>query len=370
MICVIELILLLFIYVINIAYCQINKFDRFKGKYYIYSSSYQNDLNFFWVSCALILILCVGLRSYSVGIDTSNYVHEYMQYLINPSERIREYDSTIELGFQIYMYVLAMLRIPYGGFLLLSAIVSILPVILLIKSESDAPWLSLIIYFGTTLYSWTYSSIRQSIAIGLCVIAYAYAKKRNFTIFLLVVLLASTFHQTAIIFLIIYLFNFISLKKRSILVILVCSVIAIAFKNGILSIMYNYARIVYNETEVGGNRYLFLLIFTAIIGCIFRQQIFKNSVNENSRISFYSILILPAIYSIVQVNPIMFRLTWYFQIFLIIYIPNLLVRGFKRSPIIRIIGYTGYSVAYIYFFLNQVLASTSKLSPYGLWIIG
>lgn len=119
----------------------------------------------------IVLILLSSLRSESVGADVERYVEvfnggghqediEGLFYLVTDSLRF------LGISSQIYLAVMACMIL--------------IPVFYFIKSKSVATTFSILIYFcltGDSGYVFTNSGIRQSIAVGLVLIAYLYMEK-------------------------------------------------------------------------------------------------------------------------------------------------------------------------------------------------
>ena len=88
--------------------------------------------------------------------------------------------------------------------LIICALFGIIPIWKLIRTRSLDIFLSMIIYLSLPIFLLQFSGLRQSIAIGICWSSINFIEQKKFIKFALVVLLASTFHYTAIVFFIAY----------------------------------------------------------------------------------------------------------------------------------------------------------------------
>ena len=103
----------------------------------------------------------------------------------------------------------------------------------------------------------------------------------------------------------------------------------------------------------------FLMIVSTLIGVIYRKPFIAQ--NEDNKYFFYMMVASTMIMPITQFNPTAMRLYFYFFIFMIIYIPNLLRAINDRM--IRLIGITGYALtAIIWFFTSTIY--TAQLEKY------
>jgi hypothetical protein len=76
---------------------------------------------------------------------------------------------------------------------------------------------------------------------------------------------------------------------------------------------------------------------------------------------FLSAILLP----IIRINPTLFRVYTYFSIYQIVFVPVMLSRINHR--VIKLFGYAGYFVVYIYLFFTQSMVSSMKVIPYAFF---
>ena len=109
-----------------------------------------------------------------------------------------------ERGFIIYNKLVGFLGTDRQMFLFVTAAVSIVPIMYYLSKNSKNMLLSIIIYLGLPVFLLCFSGLRHAIAIGITSLSMIYIKEKSLVKFILLVLLASTFHFTAIVFLIAY----------------------------------------------------------------------------------------------------------------------------------------------------------------------
>ena len=171
------------------------------------------------------LILWAGFRGDSIG-DTASY----RSLFLGAPSRIAEWgDYLSELdkdqGFSAFMvFVKAIIGEHDAIFFLIVAAIQLLCVALLYRKYSCNYWLSIFIFIGTTDYiAWMYNGMRQFIAAALIFAAMGLLAKKRFIAVIIVILIASTFHMSALLMLpVIFIMQGKAWNWRTILFVLLC----------------------------------------------------------------------------------------------------------------------------------------------------
>lgn len=157
----------------------------------------------------LPLFLVAALRSF-VGTD-------YMHYMYNKVPLILKGCSSDEFGFQlITLFAMNVL----GNFQWLIAIMAFLTLFAFYSSwrkHSNELYLSILIFVSTGFFYFSLNGMRQALAISLFFFAVRYIIKRKPIHYCCVVLLASTIHLSALIFLPFYILARIKLTKKHVI---------------------------------------------------------------------------------------------------------------------------------------------------------
>lgn len=156
---------------------------------------------FFLLSCVLLF----SLRDFSVGTDTINY-HDIF-YL---SRNISNSNINIEPLFTFFNYIVGWV---YPSFVLYLFVYSFLFSALWINNietnviyNKDIAYICLVCFFGFLL---SFNIARQALAMAICVYSLSFLFKEKNLSFLIIILIASLFHYSAILFLIVFiLFKF------------------------------------------------------------------------------------------------------------------------------------------------------------------
>lgn len=316
------------------------------------------------VIVASILILIIGLRKETIGIDSSGYVGTFEQYSRISSERfwLRLGGFFDEPGYKILNRLIGhSLGLGYTALFLVCAIVSVAPVAVLIHKYSDRPELSWCFYLFFGFYTFCFSTMRQALAMGITVFAFMCIPQKKPIKFVLLVLLAMMFHKTAAIFLPMYLLRKVKINWTYFGIFLFFGIALYIFRRPFIALLNEFAtNYIWETNEVGGkNQFLFILLM--ILSTMFMQKELTEG-NAINPLVWSSIATTGSILLTIMIDPGMSRLYFYFYIYVILFIPNQI--KVIKSQAVR----WGFALAYLfvgaYFFYTQVLTADVKLVYY------
>lgn len=195
------------------------------------------------VTAALLLmlpyIIWAGFRSNTFG-DTAMYQRAFRECASSFSE-IGPYLDTItkDKGFYLLM---ALEKCIFGDsdtlFFLLLAAFQLLIIMWLCRKYSEDYWFSIFVFIASTDYlSWSFNGIRQFTAVVIAYLATPFILKKKYIPAILIVLLASTMHQTALLMIpVIFIVQGKAWNKKTVLCI-IASLIALMFVDQFTNIM-------------------------------------------------------------------------------------------------------------------------------------
>jgi transmembrane protein EpsG len=247
-----------------------------------------------------------------------------------------------------------------------------------IRKHGDFFFLSVLLFVEIGLYTTSFNIVRHFIALGIIFdFGLDQIKKRNLKGYLLVVLIASLFHLSALFCLPLY---FIAFRKLSTFYSILGVILAFALNSGFLIDEVTAFMVLFLPGKYAGYvQYLptyihqldepfFLKILNNIDKVIICIILFINrkklmAINPANLILinlFYFNLVF-ALFSR-GIGPLQ-RLGFYFQIFSILAIPLLVNLG--KSPIQRILIAVGIGVAYFAYFIAIILSkNVGEIIPY------
>lgn len=295
---------------------------------------------------AFILFGLMGFKDKSIGNDTASYIEFYNR--LKNMTTIIDVNSRFEKGYQIYNKLIGYFFEDSQALFIITAFICISCIIYgVIKSSKNWQY-SLFIFVGLRFYYFFLSGLRQSIAVSIIFIAYVFLKEKKIIIYILLIVLASTFHFSAFIFILAWPLSKMKMNLKSMVKILTGIVFIYVFFEPILNIILNclpayYSHYLVTEAASANNLANFIGV---VIPCIF--LVFSYFVNylkvayynrsgyisyENKEKSFYDsdsdiqliFLIISAGLSLVATRvSILDRMVQYYWIFSIISIPNIL----------------------------------------------
>lgn len=303
---------------------------------------------------SLILILISSMRSYTVGIDTQSYLWRFSNQKFLYSDLYSLINEN-EFGFSLVMQFFSITDFGFRGLLIFSSIVAIVPVSMYIYRYSVNPFASFFFYITLDYYFFSMTGIRQSMAIGMCLIALLFIEKNKVFSFFMIIL-ACTIHKTAMVFFGIMFLQFNS--KPNIIKIVLIGIALYFSKSFIQPFIRTFARIDYASLDTGGyGFYILMLTVTFIYLLIVSKETKRINLNINM------LLIAIWLYPILQYNPSVLRLSYYYSIPLIILIPNII--SILKSLTIRYLVAFFYIAIALYYYIYYT-SRTMGVLPYSV----
>lgn len=221
----------------------------------------------------IILFLFSGLR-YKVGYD-----YEYT-YLPGYYSIKNGYESRFEILFVLLNKLVYYVFNNVDWLFILCSFITMRLVYKAIKQNSVDVGISIILLFSTRFYFYSFTQVRQYIAIAIFLYSIKYIIKKDFKKYLILILIAYGFHKTAIIYLPIYFVNKINLSRRKYILIALSS----ALLNPIIQKLYyffgTYLYSGYIEKSYGEANSSIVMIATvlvlSIIAICYYNKLVKN----------------------------------------------------------------------------------------------
>ena len=153
---------------------------------------------FFVLMAALSLVLVSGLRN-NIG-DTYFYMHGY-----TVTDFTWEYIQTNkDMGFNIFQMILKKYTDDPQVMIFITALITNVLIVFILYKYSRLIELSLYVYITSGMYLTSMNGVRQFLAAAIIFTATKYLLDGNWKKYMLIVLFASTFHQSALVLIPIY----------------------------------------------------------------------------------------------------------------------------------------------------------------------
>ncbi len=193
---------------------------------------------------AVVLFLMMGLRHSSIGTDTGGYCKEYLNMQMVPIGQI--FAENASFGQSNYLYFLLNKAVgiffpeSYTAFLLtVSAFISF-AMYKFVKKFSTDYFFSFVMLFSLGYIFFFMTGIKQTLAMAAVLLGFVALSEDKKLRFVLWVIVAALFHNTAVIALLVLLLYKLKWKKLYILVVPVIVVLANVFKSTIVSFFAQY----------------------------------------------------------------------------------------------------------------------------------
>lgn len=318
----------------------------------------------------LILFIIMGFRESSiVGNDSAtSYLYGYYTVL-KRNVSFKEYN----FAFELLMKYMNIIGLDYQWFITIEAFFVCFSFGRLIKKYSVDPSISILWFIGMLFYSFMFSALKQAYAMAFLCYAFDALVERKPIKFIIFVLIASSFHFPALIFLPAYWMVKIETRRNYLIILSIILVLVFIFRAQILEFMtsfyYEEGSQLYSNNAIFMGTKVTLMLVTLIMGSFLRPI-----DNRSDNLYWYTVMfsgIAIIFQTFCYYNNIFERLADYYYVFSILYMPLVLERKevkthlVSNNNIIRI-KYYGRIIVIIFcvFRFASYMINDPFLNPY------
>ena len=275
--------------------------------------------------CVIFLVLIAGLRHESVGVDTHTYVWKYIDAKYMDYSEIWSNKEALYYSFQTFLSKQSF----SPTFFLCAAALLFYPIVgIFIYKYSRIPAMSILLFLSMGYFYFSMTGMRQTLGLGFLLLSLIFILKKQYIKGIIYISIASLFHITSLIYLIVIPISFISQSKlKTYFVILISTMIVIVFFAGFL--LFYFANLIWDDgryTEInpqGGFTTLLLLIAIAIFcyKCLKKEFFAQNQNNSDFQLLKIMLVGIP-LQTLTIYAADAFRLAMLFHITSIIVLPN------------------------------------------------
>lgn len=231
------------------------------------------------------------IKKYPEASDIYNSYFPHYQYLTNVSftdifngTLIR--GARFETGYNIYVKLLTYISSEPQFLLIATFLVLTIAFGVFVYKNSINPALAICFFFALGIHGLILTALRQSLAMAICLFAYEAIKKRKLVHFLLLVFLASLFHQSAFFFLPAYIIGIQKLKWQNIILYVIIFIIGFTYTGEIIKIVGNLTEYgdTYGISETGNGLEFFTIMLLITFASLF---FYKNMCKRNDYINIF-----------------------------------------------------------------------------------
>lgn len=334
--------------------------------------------NFYKYVSFLILLIISGFRGLNVGNDTIHYVRAFSNFN-GISDSFRIYVDRYEIGYRILNGVVSTFTNNPHVLLLCCAFITLFCFYKFVYKNSKYPWLSILLFVLLMYFVNSMCIMRQYIAIGLSCIAISYLVENKKIKYLIFVLLATTFHFSAIFVLLLLPLSIIKINnQKKFLYFSLVFLFALSFNYLIdlfVKIVPMYSKYFTSEKYYLSNRAgsFFEAILQGIVFLIINYCYKKVEIQDDeksmklAKIGYFCSLITFCVSVVSIYGSILERMRLYFSVVNCITIPNILyslTKSKEKTMLLVVI----ISISLLYFLAIMIFRPYwSGVIPYVFW---
>ena len=311
------------------------------------------------------MVVLVGFRNIYLGRNDTSEIYLPIYNKLTEFSFAEAYKYLIEKNYELGFYMLTkmfvMLIDNFRLYLILLSIPINFFVARLIYKKSKIPFLSFLMYFSLNYFAISFTVLRHCMALAILVASYEFIEKRKFKKFVLMVLLASLFHKTALIFLIAYPLANLKINYKNYLMIFISLGFSILYGKKILIGIINFLGIsryqMYLDSPGDSLTFCFINLILMLFAIFILPKDEKNNMKQIINIYTIGISISSATVFLSEA----FRMSTYFTIFSIILIPNA-IASMKDKKLLLVVLYIFSMLLITYFFLFSM--KNNNIYPY------
>jgi hypothetical protein len=291
----------------------------------------------YFIIAGISLFFIMALRDISVGTDTLTYKLEFenASFYLNNLLRISE------LGYSYFNFTINKIGFSFQAYLAVIAAIVIITISKLYLIYSKNILLSYYLYVTIGLFAMSMSGLRQTLAVALTIYAFIYLMKNKRLIFFVLVGTAYFFHNSAIIFLLVFFLKRFKINKKTGFIFYGISCLVFLAREWITTIVLyiapdKYLRYMLMADTSYVNPLVIIVSMAIPLACLFFWPKEEKNYNDqyNRAMSMFFIMSCANFVSYflaMEIN-LFERISFYLMIYNSILIPNV-IQGIKSKEI-------------------------------------
>lgn len=316
----------------------------------------------FLIIIALVLVLFAGLRNYTVGTDTHTYLA-----IFNRMNEFEDVFSHIDFGFYILVWLARQITTEYFLPLLFTAAIIVACYLTAIQRLVKNYETALYLFIAVEGYLFFFNGARQGLAAAVCFLAIPFILERKLWPYLALVLIATTFHRTALITIPLYWLASPTVDKRRLIYLAIATIVMfVSLKSFVRLATELFSDKYANYAEAGKGGGVITMLFLLGQGALlyYAKQFIPDEKGTYSRLlNIYLIGLVPVVAGVLSnVNPSgILRFKLYFCATAILLWP-MFFEQIKDVSQKLFIGYIFIIITSAYFYMTT--STFSNLTPY------
>lgn len=303
-----------------------------------------------------------ALRGVTVGNDTLEYLNIYNR--IRETGDIYALTWRYEIGYLYLNKVLGLFFSNQQAIIVLTSALIMFGYAKFIDKYSRCVWMSVYLFFVFRFFDMSMVVVRLNIAIVFILFSYDFLRQRKLIKFVVLVLIASLFHRTAIVFLISWPITKLKFNYKTIIFMLIGSLILYGSFELVFNILlkifptYSYyldSSYLNGEVRLASIINLLISFIISLFGLILHYQsinkkkLYKSDYYKNNKLEKFEknindneimalVIVSGAAINIWALRFNLFdRVSTYFQVFCIVYLPNIIIKIKNKKLVVLIL---------------------------------
>lgn len=233
---------------------------------------------YYLIVFGLVMTLMIGLRNPQNGSGDTMFYYMFWERLSQvPFSELRNFIASVDLevGYQFVTWLLSQIFHNGQWLLFLSGAFFAVSVCLFVKRNCENVVLALTVFNCLGLFNFIVQGLRQAIAMCICLWAVEQCKKRNLVKFLLLIVIASLFHASAVVFVIVYVVAGLELDIKSYSIVTLGTIAVILLLPRLFEVVNYFINDNYTlgkGSEEGGQVAILIYISILAFGMFFKDR--------------------------------------------------------------------------------------------------
>ena len=297
----------------------------------------------FWLLLPFFVLL--ALKSEDIGADTYQYTRMFEAMEVDAFDR---YYDRIEEGYRLFLMIISKIFDNPQWQYIIFAVFSFIVFVYFLERNSCKPEWFVLMFLALNLYAFYMTSLRQAIAMTICLLAYEKIKEKKLVWFLVLVALAMTFHMSAMFFIPAYFIAHLKTTKAKIPLYILVFVVAAIYNEELFMFAGEAFELEYGIEETG-NGYITIGLMFIITVLSFLRLRTLIAYNENNKYLIQLNVIHMGLWILRLFSRTAERPTMFYTFFTILLIEQLIM-SIKNKEMRALVNVLVTAFATLYFF--------------------
>ena len=323
----------------------------------------RNKMTIFLFFAGLLILLM--LRDITVGRDLIEYKKIFEKCAASSFKGLKKFSW--EIGYTIYNKLISFVSEDYRFFLIVTAIITVFPIYKLYAKETKHSFLLIVLFINMPCFLMIFSGLRQAIAISIGILVFFALENKKYVLSALLLLLATCFHTSAYILILIYPTYFLKIKTKHLLFVIPLMIGIYAYRISLFKIIINVAPERYEEfygeiQETGAIGMMILFLIFSIFSFVVLDE--KSMTQKDYSLRNF-LLISTMLQFFVPIHDLVQRMSYYFLVFVPVAILSVVKAPKKVMKDISGVAIVAMSCFFVlYFFYNAAFTTDNLLDVF------